>query len=156
MTTYYRIDDIHGNEVADGIQGDDVARRAAQDAADRLGDSVYLSGPDAVSEEFSPRRRYLTIRELSRTPSTHVTMPGALDIALDLSGPVSGRVEISLAPHPAGVGMAPYGDAEDHWISGAGRKLLDQLPAATRADVVDLLADWGDDAGTEATVEVRR
>lgn len=39
---YYSIYDGHGNELATGIQGDKVARKAAQAKANQLGHTVYL------------------------------------------------------------------------------------------------------------------
>lgn len=98
----------------------------------------------------------LTLTESSRTPSTIVSLSGALDLTISLSGALTGSIEILLVPHPDGSehGYAPYGDAEDHWISGGGRQLLDRLPERARRAAVATLAHWADDASTEAEIEV--
>lgn len=98
----------------------------------------------------------LTLTESSRTPSTLVSLTGALDLTIALSGALTGELEILLIPHPAGPqhGYAPYGDSEDHWISGGGRKLLGRLPERARRAAIETLAHWADDASTEAEIEV--
>lgn len=52
----YTVDDAHGNQLCAGIQNFDEAERTAQAIADRLGQSVWLFGPDLPEggEEFSP------------------------------------------------------------------------------------------------------
>jgi len=52
----WNIDSVHGNELSAGIQLEVVARRIAQETANRLGESVYLYevGSDEKPEEFTP------------------------------------------------------------------------------------------------------
>ena len=52
----YIICDGHGNALGDGIQSRIVADRAAQAHADRIGQTVYLSGPDCDDEPVEPQR----------------------------------------------------------------------------------------------------
>lgn len=54
-TGYYEVDAGDGNELCSGL-APEIARKAAQDHADRLGESVYLYevGSDAKAEEIEP------------------------------------------------------------------------------------------------------
>jgi len=49
-TTNYSIDTGDGNQLTAGIQGYDAARRAAQQIANDLGETVYLYAPSEVAE----------------------------------------------------------------------------------------------------------
>jgi len=52
----YAIDSMHGNELTTGIQSEIVARRAAQNHANRIGETVYLYevGSDGEPEAIEP------------------------------------------------------------------------------------------------------
>jgi hypothetical protein len=57
--TYWNIDSANGNSLSEGIQSEISARRIAQSAANRLGQSVYLyevgDGKSEIeSEEIKP------------------------------------------------------------------------------------------------------
>jgi hypothetical protein len=57
--TYWNIDSADGNSLSEGIQSEISARRIAQSAANRLGQSVYLyeagDGKSEIeSEEIKP------------------------------------------------------------------------------------------------------
>ncbi len=54
--THWNIDSAHGNSITEGIQLESEARKIAQRAADRLGESVYLyeEGSDDEAEEIAP------------------------------------------------------------------------------------------------------
>lgn len=53
--TYYAVDSADGNELCSGLQ-ESEARKAAQNHANRLGQSVYLYevGSDDEAEEIAP------------------------------------------------------------------------------------------------------
>ena len=130
--TYYRIDTGDGGELCDGIQQRVVAERAAQEHADRLGETVYLSGPDCEDEPVSPRA---TVTVHPGRPTTH-DVPGGIDHDVTVTAPrgivIQGGITL--------VDGKPYGDTIDTWVGGQLERWLRDLPESTRRAVVESLA----------------
>jgi len=131
VRSYYRIDTGDGNELSDGIQQRVVAERAAQERADRRGETVYLSGPDCEDEPVWPRA---TVTVHPGKPTTH-DVPGGIDhdvtVRFGARG-VAGGITL--------VDGRPYGDTIDTWVGGPLEKWLRGLPESSRRAVVESLA----------------
>ena len=144
--TNYIICDGHSNAIADGIQSRIVADRAAQAHADRIGQTVYLSGPDCDDEPVEPSDLTVRMTSAAAQRSTCTTIADAVDY--DVTIAIPGREEIvvgiTLAPQPVDGGrLGPIGDTLDAWLTvQRGAAAWADLGDEAERAIVQELASW--------------
>jgi hypothetical protein len=94
------------------------------------------------------------LTETARRPSALCTVPGALDIEIDIAiGDRTGHVGITLAPQQYDARrMGPIGDTMDAWISSPA--MLRALPEAACDALVRELSCWLDGSARRSEIDI--